>query len=127
MGLVGLILTDNVDNLIAKTNVPFVRTRGTGVLNERFPVHLQSPRLIVVGVAADRRSIVAQARRQGREIVIINPCMRVAPHVRHLDYYRATDSFYKITAQEFFTAIRTEFGITLSHHSPAVKQRVDKI
>jgi hypothetical protein len=101
-GVIGQVYTDNVDNLIAKTGVPFVRTRGSGVLNERCEVALPSPRLIVVGVAADRRQVVAQARARRRQLIVVNPCERVAPHVRHLTYVAHGDVFFKTTAHEFF-------------------------
>jgi hypothetical protein len=109
-GLIGNVFTDNVDNLIAKTGVPFKRTRGSGVLNERCPVEFRTPRLIVIGVAADRRDVVAQARAQRRRVIIVNPCHRVAPHVRHLTYLRERDVFLKTTADEFFAAIRGELA-----------------
>src|SRR4051794_6714106 len=93
-GLIGDVYTDNVDNLFAKTGVPFIRTRGSGVLNERCHVDLPSPNLIVVGVAADRREVVAQARSKRRRVTVVNPCAKVAPHVRHLTYLRERDGFY---------------------------------
>jgi hypothetical protein len=101
-GLIADVYTDNVDNLLAKTGVPFSRTRGSGVLNERCEVALPSPGLIVVGVAADRREVVAQARSRGRTVAVVNPCERVAPHVRHLTYLRKGDAFVKTTADAFF-------------------------
>lgn len=48
------VFTDNVENLISKTGVPFERARGSGVFNERYEADFASPNLIVVGVAADR-------------------------------------------------------------------------
>jgi len=110
----GLVLTDNVDNLLAKTGIPFLRTRGSGVLNEFYPVTFKSPRLIVVGVAADRRSIVSQARRQGCSVVVVNPCLQVAPRVRHLNYLRKRDKFFRITADEFFRALAAEPALGLA-------------
>lgn len=101
-GMIGKVFTDNVDNLLAKVGVPFERTRGSGVFNEVYPAAFASRRLIVIGVAADRRSLVRQARAKGLEIVTVNPCERVAPMVRHLDYIRPTDRFYRVTADAFF-------------------------
>jgi hypothetical protein len=99
---VGRIFTDNVDNVLAKAEVPFERVRGSGVFNERYPAEFASPNLIVVGVAADRRQIIRQARGAGIRVIIVNPCKKVSPNVTHLDYVRNTDIFYKETAQDFF-------------------------
>jgi len=101
-GLVGKVFTDNVDNLLAKVGVPFERTRGSGVFNERYPAEFASRNLIVIGVAADRRSLVAQARGRKLNVIVVNPCVAVAPRVRHLDYLREHDLFLKITARDFF-------------------------
>lgn len=101
-GLIGKVFTDNVDNMLAKVGVPFERTRGSGVFNELYPAEFASRRLIVIGVAADRRSLVKQARAKGLEIVTVNPCEKVAPMVRHLDYIRPSDPFFKVTADTFF-------------------------
>jgi hypothetical protein len=111
VGLVGDVYTDNVDNLLAKTGTPFVRTRGSGVLNERCEVELPSPRLIIVGVAADRREVVAQARAKRRRVVVVNSCERVAPHVRHLTYLRPSDRFFRTTADTFFAAAAAATGL----------------
>jgi hypothetical protein len=117
-GHVGSIYTDNVDNLLTKAGLPFVRVRGSGVLNERFPVEPSRERLIVVGVAADRREIVRQYRRAGAEIVVVNPVNKVSPRVRHLDYIREADPFFRTTAHEFFAAcdpgLRVAGGVTAS-------------
>jgi len=101
-GLIAKVFTDNVDNMLAKVDVPFERTRGSGVFNERYPAEFASKRLIVIGVAADRRSLVKQARAKGLEVVVVNPCEKVAPMVRHLDYIRPTDRFFQTTAERFF-------------------------
>jgi hypothetical protein len=119
-GLIGEVYTDNVDNLIAKTRIPFIRTRGSGVLNERCPVATPSPRLIVVGVAADRREVVAQARARRRQIVVVNPCERVAPHVRHLTYLKGRDRFFKTTADAFFTKLAFDLGAAPAEHATSV-------
>lgn len=101
-GVVGRIFTDNVDNMLSKVGADFERVRGSGVFNERHPVKFDKPNLIVVGVAADRRQIVQQARGKGRRVVVVNPVAKVSPNVTHLDYLRATDGFFKTTAREFF-------------------------
>lgn len=101
-GLIGKVFTDNVDNLLAKVGVPYERTRGSGVFNERYPAKFASPTLVVIGVAADRRSLVKQARGSRLDVVVVNPCASVAPRVRHLDYLRENDLFVKISAEAFF-------------------------
>jgi hypothetical protein len=101
-GVVRRLFTDNVDNLLAKVGVPFERVRGSGVFNERHEVRFESPTLVVVGVAADRRQIVRQARVRGLDVVVVNPCARVSPNVLHLDYVQPQDLFYRTTADAFF-------------------------
>ncbi|HEY7006755.1 MAG TPA: hypothetical protein VH392_09785 [Sphingomicrobium sp.] len=102
-GFIGKVFTDNVDNLLGKVGVPYERTRGSGVFNERYPAKFGSRNLIVIGVAADRRSLVAQARGRRLDVTVVNPCASVAPRVRHLDYLREKDLFLKITAENFFS------------------------
>jgi hypothetical protein len=104
-GLVRKIFTDNVDNLLAKVGVPYERTRGSGVFNERYPAEFASRKLIVIGVAADRRSLVAQARGCKLDVIVVNPCVAVAPRVRHLDYLREHDLFLRMTAHDFFARV----------------------
>ncbi len=101
-GKVRRIFTDNVDNMLSKTGVPYERVRGSGVFNERYPANFSSPRLIVVGVAADRRQIVRQSRAARMKTIVVNPCARVSPNVMHLDYLRAEDLFFKWEAKRFF-------------------------
>jgi len=101
-GMIGRIFTDNVDNMLAKISVEFERVRGSGVFNERYEASFAQPVLIVVGVAADRRQIIAQARKKGVRIVVVNPCYKVSPNVTHLDYLRREDQFYKTEAESFF-------------------------
>lgn len=99
---IGRIFTDNVDNMLCKSGLDFERVRGSGVFNERHEVSFASPRLIVVGVAADRRQIIRQARAAGLAIIVVNPCKKVSPNVTHLDYLRPADAFFKCEAQHFF-------------------------
>jgi len=101
-GQIGRVFTDNVDNMLCKTGVSYERVRGSGVFNERYPVTFASPRLVVVGVAADRRQIIRQARAAGLDIIVVNPCKKVSPNVTHLDYLRLKDTFFKLEAQQFF-------------------------
>jgi hypothetical protein len=109
-GLVPPVLTDNVDNLLMKTGVPFTRTRGSGVFNERFPVEFQTRTLIVVGVAADRREIVRQARARRMRVVVVNPCTQVSPRVQHLNYVRPRDLFFRETADSFFSRLHASLN-----------------
>lgn len=102
------VYTDNVDNMLAKVGVEFARVRGSGVLNERYAVEPRTRRLIVVGVAADRRQLVQQYRSAGAEIVVVNPVLRVSPKVRHLDYIRPGDPFFRTTAHDFFDVAASE-------------------
>lgn len=102
--LVTRILTDNVDNLFSKLDVPFTRTRGVGIFND--PCHVSFDRgektLLVIGVAADRRSIVRQARKQGLSVVVVNPEHRVSPKSQSLSYLRARDQWFRMPASTFF-------------------------
>jgi len=100
-GMVGRVFTDNVDNMLAKVGAEFERVRGSGVFNERHPVTFTNRRLIVIGVAADRRQIVQQARGKGLHVIVVNPCAKVSPNVTHLDYLRSRDTFFKMTFDEF--------------------------
>jgi hypothetical protein len=96
------IFTDNIDNILSMTGVAYERVRGSGVFNERYEVDFASPRLIVVGVAADRRQIIRQARAAGLVVILVNPCKKVSRNVTHLDYVRPTDIFFKCGAEAFF-------------------------
>jgi hypothetical protein len=106
-GIITRILTDNVDNLFSKVDVPFTRTRGIGIFNDRFDIDFDQEErtLLVIGVAADRRSIISQARRQGLRIVVVNPQEPVSPKSQSLSYLRLRDSWYKMTAKDFFEHI----------------------
>ena len=101
-GRIRRIFTDNVDNMLCKTGVAYERVRGSGVFNERHEVAFASPHLIVVGVAADRRQIIRQARAARLDVIVVNPCKKVSPNVTHLDYLRLDDLFFKWEAQRFF-------------------------
>jgi len=103
---VSRILTDNVDNLFCKLDVPFTRTRGIGIFNDPFPVTFDrnEKTLLVIGVAADRRSIIHQARKQGLRILVVNPQEVVSPMSQNLSYTRPYDLWYRMTAQQFFSS-----------------------
>jgi len=105
-GQVKTVFSDNVDNMLCKVDVPFIRTRGSGVFNERFLANFAARTLVVVGVAADRRQIIQQARGKGIKVVVVNPCHSVSPHVQHLNYIRQRDFFLNLTAHEFFTELK---------------------
>lgn len=104
-GLIKQVFSDNVDNLLCKVNVPFERTRGSGVFNERFPARFQTKTLLVVGVAADRRQIIQQARHNRMQIIVVDPCAKVSHGVQHLNYLRPGDLFFRLTADQFFAAL----------------------
>jgi len=104
-GVIGKVFTDNVDDLLIKVGVDFERVRGSGVFNERHPVEFLNKRLIVIGVAADRRQIVQQARGKRMKVTIVNPIAKVSPNVTHLDYVKDTDTFIKTTAEDFFRSL----------------------
>jgi hypothetical protein len=104
-GFITRILTDNVDNLFAKLEVPFTPTRGIGIFNDRFPITFthEERTLVVVGVAADRRGVIEQARKQGLRIVVVNPHLPVSPKSQSLSYLRRRDAWYRTSAHDFFT------------------------
>jgi hypothetical protein len=105
-GQVNTVFSDNVDNMLCKVDVPFIRTRGSGVFNERFPARFTAKTLVVVGVAADRRQIIQQARGKRIKVVVVNPCHAVSPQVQHLNYVKQRDLFLKLTAHEFFSELK---------------------
>ncbi|GEM_PF-5093073 len=102
---IGKVFSDNVDNMFAKVGLPFERTRGSGVFNERYPAVFENGALLVVGVAADRRQIIQQARGKGMKIIVVDSCAKVSHGVQHLNYMRRGDMFIRTTADEFFSAI----------------------
>ena len=110
-GLIRKVFSDNVDNLLCKVHVPFERTRGSGVFNERFPASFESKTLLVVGVTADRRQLIQQARGQRMRIAVVDPCGKVSHGVQHLNYIKKGDIFCRMTAYQFFSEICTLAGI----------------
>ncbi len=101
-GWIGKIFTDNVDDLFEQCAIPYVVTRGTGIFNDpvqpEFSTTARS--LLVVGISADRRSVIHHARRKGLKIVVINPHLPVSPRSRNLDYLHEGDIFLRRTASE---------------------------
>lgn len=112
-GHIRQVFSDNVDNMLAKVDVPFERTRGSGVLNERHPASFETDTLLVVGVAADRRDLIQQARRAGMDVVVVDPIDDVSLGVKHLDFVRERDRFHETTADEFFRRAREQFDLSL--------------
>ncbi len=100
-GIVRQVFTDNMDDILAKVNVPYVRTR-QGIFPDRYPVKFDSKvkSLLVIGVAVDRRDVIKQARAAGLKIIAINPVFGVAPHSRNMDYLSRGDIFYRQTTSE---------------------------
>lgn len=101
-GFINRILTDNVDNLFNALGVPFERTRTIFPGNVPYSFEESTKAMLVVGVAADRRSIIQQARKHGLKIIIVNPFQPVSPRAQNLSYIRSNDIWYRLTAKEFF-------------------------
>jgi len=101
------LLTDNIDNLFSHLDVDFMRTRGIGIFNEPHKINFdrQEKTLLVGGVAADRRSVIKQARQQGLKIVVVNPYLPVSPNSQNLSYIRAQDIWYNLTMEDFLREI----------------------
>ena len=95
------VFTDNIDQLFELVGIrDYQRVRGSGVVNEFQPVSFDpaSDALLVVGVSADRRGVIAQAHDRGLRIVVINPYEAVSPGAKNLEYLRAGDIYYPFTA-----------------------------
>jgi hypothetical protein len=100
-GLVQRVFTDNVDQLFRVAGFEdCVQVRGLGVVNDVFDVafHPASDALLVIGVSADRRGIIRQARERGLKIIVINPYIPVSPGAKNLDYLRRGDIYFRLTA-----------------------------
>ena len=95
-GLVRQVFTDNLDDIFMKLGVKYTQTR-QGIFPDRFEVQFDSKvkSLLVIGVSADRREVVKQARRWGLKVIVINPVHKVSPRSRNMDYVRAGDIFFK--------------------------------
>jgi hypothetical protein len=95
-GVVKQVFTDNMDDLLGKVHVPYIKTR-LSIFPDRFPTefHPEVKSLLVVGVAVDRRDVIKQARAKGLKIISINPVFGVAPHSRNMDYLARGDIFFR--------------------------------
>lgn len=102
--IISQVLTDNVDNIFSLIDVPFTRTRGLGIFNDPHKIKFKNNEkvLLVVGVAADRRSVIKQARQQGLKVIIVNNLKPVSPESQNLSYMRPNDIWYNMTANDFF-------------------------
>ena len=105
MGYVDRVLTDNVDNLFGKCGIPFERTRTVFPGRYSGSIGEDAKTLLVIGIAADRRQIIRQARRRGLKIVVVNPHMAVSPGAQNLSYLRRSDLWFRCTAREFMESI----------------------
>lgn len=107
-GFLHHVYTDNIDRLFAVAGIDdAVQVRGSGVVNEVYPTqfHPDSNALLVVGVSADRRGIIAQARRRGLKIAVINPYLPVSPRAKNLDYLEPDDIYFRLRAGEALPSI----------------------
>jgi hypothetical protein len=100
-GILKQVFTDNMDDILAKVDIPYVRTR-QGIFPDRYPVEFDqgTKALLVVGVAVDRRDVIKQARAAGLKIIAVNPVFGVAPHSRNMDYLSKGDIFFRERASE---------------------------
>ncbi len=103
LGFINQILTDNVDNLFNSLDVPFERTRTVFPGNVPYCFDKSTKALLVVGIAADRRSIIRQGRKRGLKIIVVNPFQPVSPRAQNLSYLCSNDIWYCMNANEFFT------------------------
>jgi hypothetical protein len=102
------VYTDNIDKLFLLAGFGnSIQVRGSGVVNEFFPVtfHPNSNALLVVGVSADRRGIIEQARQHHLKVVVINPYIPVSPGAKNLNYLQDDDIYYCLSAGEALTKI----------------------
>jgi NAD-dependent SIR2 family protein deacetylase len=102
-GFLHHVFTDNIDKLFDLAGMPdYTQVRGSGVVNEFYPAtfHPASNALLVVGVSADRRGIIAQARQHGLRLVVVNPYIPVSPGAKNLDYLREGDIYFHLSAGE---------------------------
>lgn len=102
-GFLHNVYTDNIDKLFPLTGFEnSTKVRGSGVVNEFFPTnfHSDSNVLLIVGVSADRRGIIAQARQRHLKLVVINPYIPVSPGAKNLNYLQDGDIYYRLSAGE---------------------------
>ncbi len=110
-GLVKQIFTDNMDDLLAKINMPYTQTR-LSIFPDRYPAKFdpEAKTLLVVGVAVDRRDVIKQARYAGLKIIAVNPVFGVAPHSRNMDYLCKGDIFFRKEVREALPKIISASG-----------------
>lgn len=110
-GLIKQIFTDNMDDLLEKTGLPYTESR-LSIFPDRYPAKFdkRTKSLLVIGVAVDRRDIIKQARKAGLKIIAINPVFGVAPHSRNMDYFRRGDIFFREKAKEVLPKIISASG-----------------
>lgn len=110
-GILKQILTDNMDDLSKKVNIPYTQTR-LSIFPDRFPAEFdpEARGLLVIGVAVDRREVIKQARKRGLKIIVVNPVLEVAPHSRNMDYLRGGDIFFKEEVREALPKIVSASG-----------------
>jgi NAD-dependent SIR2 family protein deacetylase len=100
-GFLHRVFTDNIDRLFDLVGITdYEQVRGSGVVNEFHPAEFSqdSNALLVIGVSADRRGVLAQARERGMKLVVVNPYLPVSPGAKNLDYLRAGDVYFRMTA-----------------------------
>lgn len=110
-GFLHNVYTDNIDRLCTLAGLQgAIQVRGSGVVNEFHPVqfHPSSNALLVVGVSADRRGIISQARERGLKIVVVNPYIPVSPGAKNLDYLRNGDVYYRLSAGDALPRIAAD-------------------
>jgi hypothetical protein len=100
-GLLHNVYTDNVDRLFDIVGIhDYERVRGSGVVNEfhRVTFSPDADCLLVVGVSADRRGVIAQARERGLRLVVVNPYWPVSPGAKNLDFLQPDDIYVRASA-----------------------------
>lgn len=118
-GFLHRVFTDNIDRLFDLVGISdYEQVRGSGVVNEFHPVEFSpdSNALLVIGVSADRRGILAQARERGLKLVVVNPYLPVSPGAKNLDYLSDEDVYFRMTAGE---AVPRIVAATLGRPAPA--------
>lgn len=113
-GIVTQVLTDNVDDILRKVNVPYTQVR-LNIFPERFKVEFDPKvkSLLVIGIAVDRREVIKQARHKKMKIISINPILGVAPYSRNMDYLTKGDILFKEKAKSALPKIIRESNFKL--------------
>ncbi len=117
-GVVLKVFTDNLDGLLERVGLPTIPTRKSRpplqeveIFPDYTPVSFskKARALLVIGVSADRRGVIRQARRAGKKIIVINPVRAVSPRAKNMDYLRERDIFFRETAEEVLSKIISYF------------------